>query len=83
MRCSSARALLQRLALGQQRALVDHDTQKLRQGRPPVLRGLDACDVQVAGDALVVVDRKDDLLDLAVPQVFGLRKGITHAPCVL
>src|SRR3989344_1588486 len=48
--------VLQRLALGQQWALVDHCTQKLRQGGATALRGLNVRDVQVARDGRICID---------------------------
>ncbi|MNU92311.1 hypothetical protein D3C71_822230 [compost metagenome] len=76
-------AVLQRLALGQQRALIDHCTQKLRQGWTTALRGLNVRDVQVARDGRICIDGKNDLLDLAAAQVLRQREGLAHAPGVL
>ena len=76
-------AVLQRLALGQQRALVDHRAQILRQRRAAGLGRLDVRDVQVARDAAGGVDEEHHFLGFAVPQVLRLGKDLAHAGGVL
>ena len=73
------RALLQRVALGQQGALVDHRAQKLQLHGAVTLVVFNAGDVQVAGDADVWRDGEHHLGHLAVPLGARLRKGLLHA----
>ena len=72
-------ALLQRVALGQQGALVDHRAQKLQLHGAVTLVVFNAGDVQVASDAGVWRDGEHHLGHLAVPLGARLRKGLLHA----
>ncbi len=71
-------ALLQRVALGQQRALVNHGAQKLQLHGTVILRRFDARNVQVARDVRLRADGEDHLGHLAVPLGLCLLKCGAH-----
>jgi len=76
-------AALQRLALGQQRALVDHGAEILRERRVAVGVCFDMRDVQVAGDLPLLVDVKHHFGGFGPAVLPCRRKGGAHARCVL
>ena len=71
--------MLQCLALGQQRALVDHSAQKLQQRRAVALGGFDARNVQVAGDVDVLGDGEDHFSGFGLTLGAGQSEGLSHA----
>ena len=72
-------ALLQGLALGQQRALVDHGAQKLEHRRGAILGHLDAGNVQVARDAPGVANHENHFGGFAVALRARHAEGLLHA----
>ena len=72
-------AFLQRLALGEQRALVDHGAQVLPGGRPVLLVHGHAGNMQVTAQLVLLVDLKQHLMHLSAARGLGLLKRHGHA----
>ena len=72
-------ALLQRQALGQQRTLVDHGAQVLRNGRAALLRNGDAGHMQVGAQLVLLGDVEADLVGLGAAQLACRNEGLAHA----
>ena len=71
-------ALLQRLALGQQRALIDHGAQILQRGRAALLRYGDSGHMQVAAKLLALGNLKDDFMHLGAASAARLLESQFH-----
>ena len=76
-------ALLQRLALGKQRALIDNGTQILPGGWTVLLGHDHAGHMQVAAELEFFGDLEQNLVYLGASQRFGLLEGRGHALCVV
>ena len=72
-------ALLQRQALGQQRALVHHGAQVLGDGRAALLGDGDARHVQVGAQLVLLGDLEADLVGLGAAQLACGGEGLAHA----
>ena len=71
--------MLQRLALGQQWALVDDGAQKLQQRRAIALGRFDARNVQVAGDVDVLGDGEYHFIGFRLALDAGQSEGLSYA----
>ncbi|BBL24908.1 hypothetical protein CT3_23630 [Comamonas terrigena NBRC 13299] len=72
-------ALLQGLALGQQRTLVDHGAHELGRCRAGALGDFDAGDVQVALHGMALGHRELHFVHFAAALLAGFQEGLGHA----